>query len=289
MNQPTEFSIQFVSLEDFLKQYHHMAEYTYLRNALRYIRFCKVEILEEMIFGTMVIPSWKYPSMDSLTFGFLLTAERIIFITYPDKISPLLRGQLADFPRPISSPNLFLYYFLDNLIGDDILYLQEYDQRLSRLEELLNQRELNHFDDKILQVRKDLSALFSYYQQLSEMCEVLQQNSTEEEQHKVCHLFSLLQDKIDRLSSMVQMMTDYSIQLREIHQTKISVRQNQIMQTLTIVTTIFMPLTLVTGWYGMNFSHMPELESPWGYPAVFFVCLLIGLVEVRIFRNKKWF
>ena len=60
------------------------------------------------------------------------------------------------------------------------------------------------------------------------------------------------------------------------------------MQFLTVVTTVFLPLTLITGWYGMNFQNMPELSSPWGYPIVFMVSLAILLIEIFFFRRKKW-
>lgn len=60
------------------------------------------------------------------------------------------------------------------------------------------------------------------------------------------------------------------------------------MQFLTVVTTVFMPLTLITGWYGMNFHSMPELNAPWAYPAVILVSLAILLAEVLFFRRKKW-
>ena len=51
------------------------------------------------------------------------------------------------------------------------------------------------------------------------------------------------------------------MQLREMHQTQVDIRQNEIMKFLTIVTTIFMPLTLIAGWYGMNFTYMPEIGA----------------------------
>ena len=60
------------------------------------------------------------------------------------------------------------------------------------------------------------------------------------------------------------------------------------MTVLTIVTTIFMPLTLIVGWYGMNFVHMPELQYTWSYPAVFIVCILIVVVSIVYFKIRKW-
>ena len=88
---------------------------------------------------------------------------------------------------------------------------------------------------------------------------------------------------------MVQMLKEYSNQLRELHQTRIDSRQNEIMQFLTIVTTIFMPLTLVEGWYGMNFVNMPELSAPHGYAIICLLCLVCLLLEFWVIRKNKWF
>jgi magnesium transporter len=60
------------------------------------------------------------------------------------------------------------------------------------------------------------------------------------------------------------------------------------MTLLTVVTTIFMPLTLIVGWYGMNFRYMPELESPYGYPVVILVSLAIVISCLIFFKKKKW-
>ena len=55
-----------------------------------------------------------------------------------------------------------------------------------------------------------------------------------------------------------------------------------------MVTTIFMPLTLIAGWYGMNFIYMPELRSVYGYPAVIIVSVLIVVLSLLFFKRKKW-
>ena len=60
------------------------------------------------------------------------------------------------------------------------------------------------------------------------------------------------------------------------------------MTILTVVTSIFMPLTLITGWYGMNFVHMPELKEPAAYPIVIAVCILIVIGCLVFFKRKKW-
>jgi magnesium transporter len=60
------------------------------------------------------------------------------------------------------------------------------------------------------------------------------------------------------------------------------------MKVLTIITTIFMPLTFIVGVYGMNFEHMPELRWKWGYPAVWALMVLVGVGMLLLFRKKRW-
>ena len=87
---------------------------------------------------------------------------------------------------------------------------------------------------------------------------------------------------------MVNSLLDYTSQIRDSYESRLDVKQNRIMTVLTVVTTIFMPLTLIVGWYGMNFRYMPELESRWGYPIVIAVSVLIVVLSLIFFKKKKW-
>lgn len=69
---------------------------------------------------------------------------------------------------------------------------------------------------------------------------------------------------------------------------RLGIRQNDVMKMLTIVTTIFLPLTLIAGWYGMNFSYMPELKCPMAYPIVIAVSILIVILSLWTFKKKKY-
>jgi magnesium transporter len=60
------------------------------------------------------------------------------------------------------------------------------------------------------------------------------------------------------------------------------------MKVLTVISTIFMPLTFVAGVYGMNFRHMPEIGWRWGYPVVLGVMLLVALLMLLYFRRRRW-
>jgi magnesium transporter len=74
----------------------------------------------------------------------------------------------------------------------------------------------------------------------------------------------------------------------DIYLSSASNRMNEIMKMLTIIATIFIPLTFITGIYGMNFQNMPEIKWVWGYPIVLLGMLIIGIVMVIYFKRKKW-
>ena len=71
-------------------------------------------------------------------------------------------------------------------------------------------------------------------------------------------------------------------------QSEIDIKQNRIMQILTIVTTVFLPLSLIVGWYGMNFAHMPELHWKYGYPMVIAVSSAVVVINLIICKKKKF-
>jgi magnesium transporter len=87
---------------------------------------------------------------------------------------------------------------------------------------------------------------------------------------------------------MVEISRDLVSGILDIYLSSISVRMNEVMKVLTIISTIFIPLTFLAGIYGMNFKYMPELESRWGYPAMWTACLIIAGALLIAFRRKKW-
>jgi len=88
-------------------------------------------------------------------------------------------------------------------------------------------------------------------------------------------------DSIETFRDMVSGMLD-------IYLSSISNRMNEVMKVLTIIATIFIPLTFIAGIYGMNFQYMPELGWHWGYPAVWFVICAIFIVMLVYFKRKRW-
>ena len=86
----------------------------------------------------------------------------------------------------------------------------------------------------------------------------------------------------------VETLRDIISGILDIYLSSINTRMNEIMKMLTIIATIFIPLTFITGIYGMNFQNMPEIKWVWGYPIVLLGMSIIGIVMVIYFKRKKW-
>jgi magnesium transporter len=88
-------------------------------------------------------------------------------------------------------------------------------------------------------------------------------------------------DSIETYREMLSSMLD-------IYLSSVSNRMNQVMKVLTIIATIFMPLTFLAGVYGMNFKYMPEIGWRWGYPLVLLIMFIVAAVMLYLFKKKKW-
>lgn len=92
-----------------------------------------------------------------------------------------------------------------------------------------------------------------------------------------------------QLMDVVESYRDVLSGLTEIHISSIGLRTNEIMRVLTVISSIFIPLTFIAGVYGMNFAHMPELAQPYGYGGCLLLMLLVATAQILYFKKQRWF
>ena len=131
----------------------------------------------------------------------------------------------------------------------------------------------------IMELRREISQKKRYYEEMELLSDELADMEPE---------FVFIDKKFDRLYDFILRNQEYLEQVREAYQAQIDLVQNNTMKTLTVVTMVFLPLQLITGWFGMNLI-MPEFNWAHGYPYVIFLSLAILLGEIIFFRWKKWF
>lgn len=91
-----------------------------------------------------------------------------------------------------------------------------------------------------------------------------------------------------QLMDVVESYRDVLSGLTEVHISSIGLRTNEIMRVLTVISSVFIPLTFIAGVYGMNFTHMPELAQTYGYPVCLLVMLLIAVGQILYFKKRRW-
>jgi len=101
--------------------------------------------------------------------------------------------------------------------------------------------------------------------------------------------FTDVYDHIVHVAEMLETAKDMQVALLELNISNVNNSMNRVMKTLTIVATIFIPLTFIAGIYGMNFKYMPELGWEWGYPAILSLMLILAVFMVLYIRRKGWF
>ena len=135
--------------------------------------------------------------------------------------------------------------------------------------------------------RRKLSELNAYYEQLTAMSDMIASLDAPAP-IAAAEQWSRFSMQTERLESHVHLLQENVIQLRELYQAQLDAKQNKVMCILTVVTTLFLPLSLLTGWYGMNFANMPELEWEYGYPAAVALSVLVVGGCMLYFRRKHF-
>lgn len=178
--------------------------------------------------------------------------------------------------------------FFECLVLIDDSRLDMIRNSIAQLEEdVINNKVNNSFNVKLLEIKRSILSLRGYYERLIDIAQILTENDNEIFDDSIKRL-SLFIDKVNRLKDNVDILTDSVVHLWDAYQASLNMRLNETMKFFTLVTTIFFPLTVIVGWYGMNFKFMPEYNWKYGYPFVIVFSILIIAALILWFKKKKW-
>ena len=271
-------AVRLLSAEEFRAEkdaFRHGGE---LLRSLGSVRYCKAELYPDCVLGTLRIPRKKLEGGPQLCLGFYLADGRLTLVE--------AAGRARDALRPAEEAGggeAALLGLLSGLTAEDVLYLSGLDAELLAMEDELGGGRLpRDFFLRLARRRRKLAELDAYYEQLAVLGGLLASRFP-------AGRWDSFTRSAERLLGDVRLLREEAVQLRELAQAQQSAAQNRVMVTLTVVTTVFLPLSLLTGWYGMNFANMPELRSPYGYPAVIAASVLLVALELIYFKRKKYF
>lgn len=248
----------------------------------------RAEVNYDSLTGEFYIPDRNNLSNTGFRFAFALDEKGIVFIDDSENAFKLVNEVAVR--RKLINPCLerFLYDFLELIINRDQLLLEGYDHDLDEIEKKILEGDTDDILSSISKIRSDLRDLKTHYTQLLDLCQEFEENENGFFSEDNERYFHLVCQRVETLYDIASSLVDFSIQIRDFYQTQMDVKQNNTIALLTIISTIFMPLTLIVGWYGMNFIYMPELHYKWAYPAVFIVSIVIVIGSIIFFKKKKW-
>ena len=249
------------------------------------VHFCKAEAHMHFLYGTYLSPVMEKKRKQ---FTFVLDPHHLYMVEEGEMVKNILCRLKKTYQKKGGTGSVWVE-FMELLLADDLEKLSGLEVRLTHLEDEVLSGNISRFDQKLIRCRKEILRYSHYYLQLQDVTDVLQKNDLKIFSGEDLAGIRRLREKIGRLHQEARMLREYSTQVREVYQAQIEIRQNKIMKSLTIVTAIFLPLTLIAGWYGMNFTYMPELHWKYGYPAVMGLSAVTVLSSLALCYKKHFF
>jgi magnesium transporter len=180
------------------------------------------------------------------------------------------------------------YTLIDSIVDNYFVVLERLGEEIESLEEELVTNPIPETLQTIHELKREMIFLRKSVWPLREVINALERGESSLIQESTAIYFRDVYDHTIQVIDAVETLRDIISGMLDIYLSSISNRMNEVMKVLTIIATIFIPLTLIAGIYGMNFRYMPELEWRWGYLMVWLVMLALGISMVVYFRRRRW-
>ncbi len=181
-----------------------------------------------------------------------------------------------------------LYALLDAIVDNYFIMLEKIGDKIEGLEEELMKNSTTETMHSIHKLKREILFLRKYIWPLREIINELQKTESNFLNESSSIYFRDVYDHIIQVINTVETFRDMVTGMIDLYLSNVSNKMNEVMKVLTIIATIFIPLTFIAGIYGMNFRNMPELEWKFGYPIILLLMFFVGVIMVRYFKNKKW-
>ena len=258
----------------------------------------RLEVYDEFSFGVINIMDKSANGSERFwltakELDFYLTSRYLILVAKsPNKLVDNVKNEVLENSNASNNYTVnlskILYILLHRLTSMDNVIINEIEARIALLEEQVMEEARKDFTKEIIELRKHLLFLKRYYEPLLDIAERLEENENGLLEESALKYFSILKNRIERLNSNVLHLRDYVTQVREAYQAQVDISLNHTMKLFTVITAVFLPLTLIAGWYGMNFKHMPELNWVYGYPFAFALSAAVVMISLVYFKKHNF-
>jgi magnesium transporter len=184
--------------------------------------------------------------------------------------------------------SFLMYSLLDAIIDRCFPILEAYGERMEGIEDRLLEGAPRETINEIHQIKRELLVLRRVAWPTREVISTLQRERHECLSDTTRVYLGDLYDHGIQIMDIIENYREMATDLTDTYMSAASNRMNEVMKVLTIIGTIFIPLTFLAGVYGMNFHHIPELTQVWAYPAFWTVCVLVAGTMLYFFRRRHW-
>lgn len=222
----------------------------------------------------------------------ILLVDKFVFVLKEKRDTMLLpvKERIRSKKGKIRSngPDFLVYVILDAIVDQYFAVQDALDEVTDELEEeLLTDPEKDTLV-KIQLVKRELIHIRRTISAMRELTSTILRSDTPLIDDRTLLYFRDISDHVLRVSESMESLRDMVSGLLDIYISSVSNKMNEIMKVLTVFASIFIPLTFLTGIYGMNFEYMPELKWRWAYPVLWSFMIAIPVILLVYFRRKKW-
>ena len=182
-----------------------------------------------------------------------------------------------------------LYALVDAIVDHYFVVLENIAEEIESVEERIMKSPSSELLQTIHKLKRELIFLRKAIWPLREAIGLLETGDSDLVEDKTSVFFRNVYDHTIQVVDAVETFRDMVSGMLDVYLSSVSNRMNEVMKVLTMIATIFIPITFLAGIYGMNFKYMPELEWHWAYPVLWSIIIAVGLVMVLYFKRKKWF
>ena len=250
----------------------------------------------------------KYEILDD---ALLITMKRLFYATngriHQEQVVFLMKGNcLVTFQTATSDsfdgfrkrmitlkgskilPGYVIYALLDNLVDNYFEVIERLQASLEKTEKRLLANDMALERGVLSGLKHDITAARHAIWPMKNIMTKLSDDKVDFFPEGIDPYFEDLKDHIYQLDEACEIASDNANSIIQLNMDNLNIHTNEIMKTLALISTVFLPLTFIAGVYGMNFKFMPELSSPWGYPLVLVIMAMIALLLYRTFRTRHW-
>ncbi|MBR6941409.1 MAG: hypothetical protein IKH65_11430 [Clostridia bacterium] len=225
--------------------------------------------------------------------GVYLMKNLILVVDITDRDNSTRMGfinAVQRFPAAKIKSGKTVYAFFESMISDDTQAIEQMRNEISEMEEtVVSGSADNNFNRSLLEMKKKLLKFHNYYEQILDVAETLEENENDIFDEDSLIYISNLTNKVTRLKDDVDLLINSADHLQDAYSSFLDMKLNQSMKVFTVITTIFFPLTIIVGWYGMNFQSMPEFAWKYGYIYVILLSVAVVTALTVFAKKKKWF